>query len=321
MQSCDAVGRAYVFLGYRTDNRHNVNDRHKRSPDARPDINVRTRLPQMERPALEAMPKQLTEDWNTVRPVQRNSRKVEDRRDGRIRAQTNQIDEHTAEAEEPNRIQRGVRQRADFIPDMRAGQHLVAGKCPNGAGAGLDGGHGREVEDEEGGDGEEDAATFADDVIEDLGDGLGDGGGEDGGWIAHGVGKDDGEEPAADPGEAQRGGNGPWGFDGWVLDLLCDVRGGVVVGHGPGSGEKAEEERPSCWTPTGGRDYGGPDVAAAVFVLLHDQQRDTAAEKNCQMPHDVCLGDLLQGARFQAVEYGVQGSDGGHDAHSVAVCR
>lgn len=196
----------------------------------------------MERPALEPMPKQLAEYRNTIRPIERDSGKIENRRDSCIRAQTNQVDKHAAEAEEPDGVQRGVRQRADFIPDARAGQHLVAGKGPDGAGAGLDGGHGREVEDEEGGDGEEDAAAFADDVVEDLGDGLDDGRGEDGGWVAHGVGEDDGEEPAADPGEAERSGDGPWGFDGWVLDLLCDVRGGVVVGHGPGSGEEAEEE-------------------------------------------------------------------------------
>lgn len=39
------------------------------------------------------------------------------------------------------------------------------------------------------------------------------------------------------------------------------------------------------------------------------------------MPHDVRLGDLLQGARLQAVEYGVHGSDRGHHTHSLAVCR
>lgn len=275
------LGRTNIFYGHRSDSRHHIDDRHERRPDARPDIDERARLPQMERPALEAMTEQLTEDGDTIRPIQRNSRKIKNSRNSRIGAQTNEIDEHAAEAEQPDGVQRGIRQRADFIPDARARQHLVAGESPDGAGAGLDGRHGREVEDEEGGDGEEDAAAFADNVVEDLGDGLDDGGGKDGGGVAHGVGEDDGEEPAADPGEAERCGDGPGGFDCGVLDLLCDVRGRVVVGHCPGGGQEAEEERPSCGTPAGGRDYGRPDVGGAVFVLLHDQQGDAAAEKNC----------------------------------------
>lgn len=264
------LGRTDIYFGHRSDSRHHIDDRHERRPDARPDVDERARLPQMERPALEAMTKQLTEDGDTIRPIQRNSRKIKNSRNSRIGAQTNEIDEHAAEAEEPDGVQRGIRQRTDFIPYPRARQHFVAGESPDGAGAGLDGGHGREVQHEEGGGGEEDAAAFSCDVVEDLSDGLDDWGGEDGGGVAHGVGEDDGEEPAADPGEAERCSDGPGGFDGGVLDFLCDMRGRIVVGHGPGGGQEAKEERPSCGTPAGGGDYGGPHVCGAVLVLLHD---------------------------------------------------
>lgn len=46
--------------------------------------------------------------------------------------------------------------------------------------------------------------------------------------------EDDGEEPADDVGEEHGHGDGPGGFDLGLDDFFGDVRGGVVVGHGPG---------------------------------------------------------------------------------------
>ena len=184
-------------------------------------------------PGLELAEEHLAQDGDAVRPVEGDGRQVEDGRDGGVGAQPDEVDERAADGEEPDGVEGRGGGLVHLVPHARQREHLVARVGPHGAGPGLDGGDADEVEDDERGDGEEDTARGADVVVEDLGRGLGDGRGEGGGDVAGAVGEDDGEEPAADVGEAERGGDGPRGFELGVLDFFGDVGRGVVVGHCP----------------------------------------------------------------------------------------
>ena len=157
----------------------------------------------MKRPALKLPIRQFTNNRNAVTPIQRDRCQIENRTDGRITAQPDQINGHAAEAKQPHRVDGRVGAFVDFEPDPGQGKEFVAGESPDGAGAGLDGRHGGEVEDEAGRYGEEDSAFAADVVVENLGDGLFDAVSEGVRRIAAAVGKDDGVEPSSYPGEAQ----------------------------------------------------------------------------------------------------------------------
>lgn len=161
-------GTTYIRLIHRPDRRLHINNRHKRSPHHGPDINRFTRPAQMERPPFEPAIRQFTNNRNTIAPIERDGRQIENRADGRIAAQADQIDQHTAEDEEPDCVERGVCFAVNAVPDSAERQHFVPSVSPDRATAGLDGGHGGEIQHDEGGDGEEDPAAAADDVVEDL---------------------------------------------------------------------------------------------------------------------------------------------------------
>ena len=189
----------------------------------------------MERPPLELAVEHFANDWDTIRPIQRNGREVENGGDGGVRAQRDQIDEDARDGEEPDGVDRSIGPLVNFVPDSRKGQHFVAGVGPDGSGTGLNGRHGGEVEDETGGHSEENASVPPNNVVEDLSDGLINDIFERFAGIATAVRQDNGIEPASYPGEAEGEGNGPRGFDFGILDFLSDVGGCVVIGHGPRS--------------------------------------------------------------------------------------
>lgn len=315
-------GKGSHVLGLDGENgRHDVNDRHEGRPDDGPAVDPHARFPEVEGPWLEAAVGEFADDGDAVGPVEGDGREVEDGADGGVRAQSDEVDQDAADHEEPDGVEGGVGRRVDLVPDPAEGEHFVAGVGPDGAGAGLDGGHGGEVEDEEGGDGEEDAAVFADDLVEDLGDRLHDRGVELVEGVAHGVGEDDVVEPAAEVGEAQGEGDRPGGFDLGVLDLLGDVRGRVVIGHGPGGREEAKHPRPAVGRPAGVVFDVGPDVGGVVPIGTHDQEGDAAGDEHGEMEHHVCFGHLLEGGCAQAVQDSVEEGDGRHDADGLTIRR
>ena len=247
----------------------------------------------------------LADDGNAVRPVERDSRQVEDSSNSRIGPQPDQSDQNTANAKQPHGINGRIRCLVNLVPNSRKRQHLVSRVRPDGAGPGLDGRHGGEVQHDERGDSEEDAAAFAHDVVEDLRNGLQDRRFEDrviAAERAHGVCEHDSVQPAANVSEAERERDGPGGFNFGVFDFLGNVRGGIVVGHSPGGREEAEEERPARGAPTGVDDDVGPDVGGGMLVVAHGQERDAAGHENRNVEYDVGFGHLLECAGAQAVQ-------------------
>lgn len=187
----------------------------------------------MEGPTLEFAVSQLADDGDAVGPVKSDGREVENGADGDVRAETDQIDENARDGEKPDGIDGSVGPLVDFVPDSRQGQQFVSGESPNGAGSGLNGCHGGEVEHEAGSYGEENTPLATDHVIEDLGYRLIDYVPKSGCHIAAAVGQYDSEQPATNPSKAEGKGDGPGSFDCGVLDLFGDVSSGIVVGHGP----------------------------------------------------------------------------------------
>lgn len=133
----------------------------------------------MPRPTLKLVKEKLAQNGDTVRPVQSNGAQVEDRRDGDIATQADEVDQDANERVQPHSQDRGVGFLPDLIPHLGAGEHLVAGEGPDGAAAGLQGRDADEVHDDEGGHGEEDGGALAHHVVVDLHYGLLDGRGED----------------------------------------------------------------------------------------------------------------------------------------------
>ena len=156
----------------------------------------------MKWPALEFAICQLAYNGDAVAPVQGDGRQIENRCNGCVRTQPDQVDQHGESREQPHAEHRSIGFLPDFVPDPAEGQHFVTGVGPDGAGACLDGRHGGEVEHDICTDGEEDAAAAADDFVEDLCHRLYNGRLQLVERITHCVSEDNGEEPAADPGEA-----------------------------------------------------------------------------------------------------------------------
>ena len=122
----------------------------------------------MEWPTLELAIEHFADDRNTIGPVKSNGCEVKDGRNCGVRSQTDQVDEHTRCSEKPHRVYGGVGLLVDFVPDSRKGEHFVARVRPYCSGAGLNGCHRCEVENETSGHGEEDAPISPNDVVEDL---------------------------------------------------------------------------------------------------------------------------------------------------------
>lgn len=235
---------------------------------------------------LKLVEKQLAQDGDTVRPVERNGTQVEDSRDRDVAAQTNKVDQNADQGIQPHSEHGRVGLAPDLVPNPATRQHLVTAESPNGARSSLERGNADKVHDDKGGHGEEDGRTFTHDVVVDLHDGLLNHAGEDilgrvvGGEIkrSHAEGQDDVEEPAYDVSEAQGGGDGRRDRHGGVLGLFGNVRRGIVIGHGPCDRQETKQEAESGRGPARvGLDLG-EDVACGVLVLLHHEKGDTAGE-------------------------------------------
>ena len=179
---------SYILWRHGPDRRHDVDDSDKRGPNDSPDINRQARPPEVERPSLKLAVQQLTDDGNTIRPVESNGREVEDGRNGRVRSQSDQVDQYTRYGEKPDGVHRRIGPLVDLVPHSRQGQHFVASVSPYRSGTGLNGGHGCKVQNEASGYGKEDAAIPPDDIVEDLSYGLDDDIVEGMSWITAAVG-------------------------------------------------------------------------------------------------------------------------------------
>ena len=226
-------GCAYVLWSHGPDGGHDVDDGNERRPADSPDVDGQASPSEMEWPTLKLAIQHFANDRDAVGPIESDGRQIEDGGNGGVRSQTDQVDADTSGREEPDRVNRGVGLFVDLVPDTRQGQHFVAGVGPNCSGTGLDGRHGCEVEDEAGGHGKENASVSPNDVVEDLSYGLVNNIAEGVSYAAAAIGQYDSEEPTSYPGEAEREGNGPRGFDFRVLDLFGDMSSRVIISHGP----------------------------------------------------------------------------------------
>ncbi len=101
----------------RQSSRHNKDDRDEKRPDASPDVNERAELPQVPRTTFELAERKFADDRDAVAPVQRDGADVEDTRDGRVGAETDEIDGDAPEDGDPDREDRGTGQGQDLSPE------------------------------------------------------------------------------------------------------------------------------------------------------------------------------------------------------------
>ena len=165
---------SYILWRHGPDGRHDIDNSDKRGPTDSPYINRQASPPEVERPSLKLAVKHLTDDGNTIRPIESDGREVEDGSNGRVRSQSDQVDEYTRYGEKPDGVNRRIGPLVDLVPDSRQGQHFVPRVSPYRSGTGLNRGHGCEVENEASGYGKEDASVPPNDIVEDLGYGLDD---------------------------------------------------------------------------------------------------------------------------------------------------
>lgn len=194
---------AYVLSRHRSNRRHNVNDGDKRRPNNSPNINRQAHCTKMERSALEFAILHLADNWNAVRPVQSNGSEIENSTDSNVRPETDQIDQDTGDAEQPDSVDGSIGCLVDLVPEAGTWQHLVTRKGPDGPGTGLNCSHSGKIQDEACGDNKEDASIPANHVVEDLSHWLIHNVPECVRWVTTTVGEHDGEEPATNPGEAE----------------------------------------------------------------------------------------------------------------------
>jgi hypothetical protein len=204
-------------------------DGHEQRPQAGPHVDKVAGLAHVPGPRLEPVEGELAQDGDAVRPVERDGGDVEHALDGNVVAQTDEVDGDAPEYGDPHGVEGRAGAPVDLCPDVAHGQELVAGEGPDGAGESLRGREAHELQDDEGEDGEGDAAAAAERVVEDLGDGLLDGGLEDRGRVAHAEAEDNVEEEAGDVGECHGEGDGPGSLSLWFVDsvkLSADIMSG-----------------------------------------------------------------------------------------------
>ena len=246
------TGVIHVVGGDRRNRRQQEDDADEQGPQTGPGIHELAGAAQVPRPALELAEHQLAHDGDAVGDVERDGADVEDAGDGGVGAQPDQVDEDAEEDAEPDAGERRARARVHPRPGAGEGEEAVAREGEDGAGGGLHGGEADELDDDEATEGVEDAAGLAERVVVDLGYGLVDGRCEDVERVgAHAEAEHDVEEEAPDVGEDHGRGNRPGSFETGIADFFGNVRGGVVVGHGPGDGEEAEEEGEALGLPAG----------------------------------------------------------------------
>lgn len=139
----------------------------------------------MPRPGLKPPKNNFTENRDTVTPIQRDCRDVEDAQDSRVGSETDEIDGDAPEDADPDCQDGSAGEGHDGGPEVGEWYQAIPRESKDGAAEGLHGGEGDEFDDHESAEGEDDAAGFAEDVEEDLPDGLFDAGGEDGVDVAH----------------------------------------------------------------------------------------------------------------------------------------
>ena len=165
---------SYILRSHGPDGRHDIDNSDKRGPNDSPYINRQASPPEVERPSLELAVKHLTDDRNAIRPIESNGREVENCRNGRVRSQSDQVDQYTRYGEKPDGVNRRIGPLVDLVPDSRQGQHFVPSVSPYRSGTGLNRGHGCEIKNEASGYGKEDASFPPNDIIKDLSYGLDD---------------------------------------------------------------------------------------------------------------------------------------------------
>jgi len=214
----------------------------EQGPDTRPHVDPPAKLAQVPRSWLELAEHDFAEDWDAVAPIQGDGGYVENTEDGGVRAEADEVNRDTPKDADPDRENGSAGHRQDFCPDVRERNETIAREREDGASEGLHGREGDELDDEEGAKREDNATRLSENVEEYLGDGLCDPGPKNFVNVSHDETEDNGEEPADDVSEQHGHADGPWCLDLRFDDLLCDMSSGVVVGHRPADGQKAEEE-------------------------------------------------------------------------------
>lgn len=135
-------------------------------------------------PRSEFSKQKLAQNGDAVAPVQRNGADVENTGNSSIRAETNQVDGNAEEHGDPDSIQWRSGHGMDFCPNSGEGQETVTGECEDCSAKGLHGCEADELNNNQACNCEEDGASFAEAVVEDLSDGLVNWARQDLDWVA-----------------------------------------------------------------------------------------------------------------------------------------
>ena len=160
-ESQENNGVVHVVRRDRSDRWQDENDGHEKGPDASPAVDEEGELAQMPWTRLEFVPDDLASDRDDVGPVEGDSAYVENTCDRNVRAQGNEVDGDAPEDADPDCIQRCSRESVDLGPNFGEGNELVAGEGEHGSRQCLCCGPADELENEEGGNGEEETGAFA----------------------------------------------------------------------------------------------------------------------------------------------------------------
>lgn len=120
----------------------------------------------MPRPGLEFAKSHFTQDGNDVAPIEADGADVENPRNGRIRAETNQVDGNTPKDTDPHSIERGPSPSVHYGPNIGEGEQAVTGEGEDGPTESLRGSEADELQDDKCADGVEDTTRLSQRVVE-----------------------------------------------------------------------------------------------------------------------------------------------------------
>jgi hypothetical protein len=218
----------HILRGSRAHRRQNEDNAHEQRPQARPRVHKFAEFAQVPWAWDEFSEEKLAHDGDDVAPVQSDGAHIENAGDSGVGAQADEIDGDAPEDGDPHGEQGSAGAWVDAGPQAGCGDQLIPGESKDRSSEGLRGGEADELQDDKGTDCVDDAARFAEGVVEDLRDGLEDRGGENGYWVAHDEAEDNVEEEARDVGEGHSERDRPRGFEfgfgdsgGWLVIRGC----------------------------------------------------------------------------------------------------
>ena len=92
---------------------------------------------------------------------------------------------------------------------------------------------------------------------------------------------------------------------------------GIIISHGPGNRQEAEQKRPSDWSPPSVALDVGENVTRIMLVFGHNQERNRTGKEDTKVIDDIGLGHLLHPVCRKRIDEAIENGQSSHDPNGL----